>query len=674
MRINTSRILLTTTAIALGGCTTSLQTRLDDVKPTQSIDSSGKAAGQNVALKGIPYALPMRQYDIEVKRRLSTCSTPIVIDDQPSEYLLPTLAFELSATSTGSLIEGERYLIDYEALSQPPKITDFKIDYHEGTMLLKTVNATADDQTGEIISKTVGAALTLAGLVLPAVPAIGTAKLVLGLATSGKKAVPSPEKKTYTKTTAENALLKILAHSSARIAAIDCVTESAIAITRRDKASAEIKRLSTGKVAAEWQALDIRTPQGRPVPAPLSAGATLADITEKLSVLLPYIGIKPQPLVIREDLPLLLAWQAQVMAAIRAETAVRDKIDKDIGTKASQKWPKIPTDRAIANVSQTGTTAFSKLVETKSALVVDPPLLAKNLAAAQTDLPGLRAKFPEFIGGFLTADNSPRADIKPLSVACYSAAADEETCLAGLLGVSAVLTADTSRDGTTPANVLAVDKYPLRADGRPPHGKMRNKKLFETVTVESLSSSDGLFIRPPIEGTLKICRSVKANECETELLNKPVAELMPQLGQLRFLPFVNKQFTNNGLAVVLAKDGRLVSFGYTSKRATAAAMAASASDVATQLRAFKDAQAKRQTDANAAKIAELKYQIDLFEQTKKVADLDKPAPAQSAEEKQAVIDTQQAAYANAELVRLITEQCLLRAKAFPDMPTACPVD
>lgn len=688
MRTKAPTILLTTTALALGACTTSLQTRLDNVKPTETVDAAtGVVTGQNKALRGVTYALPMRQYDIEVKRRLSMCNAPVEVTSAGNvialgaKYIMPALAFELSAIATGSLIEGERYLIDYEALSSASKITDFKIEYHDGTTLLKSVNASADDQTGEIIGKTVGAGLAVAGLVFPVSAAVAAplAGTTMALSIKSDDAARNFFVAALPLSSPEVDLIQILALSSKRVPAIDCSDDSAAKIRQRDAANAEIKRLTTGKVDIEWGQLGV-APGGAPKPAMPPADATLTGITEKLSLLLPYIGIKPQPASISSDLQWLLQWQALIMAKIRSETAKRDKIDADLGFKKTEKWPLLANDRMAPEIAKVDAVDSLPLVTVAPALIVDPVKVADNLIAARAALPGLRAVYPDFVNLFLRPDDTRRTDLRTPAIECYGDTASAQLCLDRLLAVSATLDRDATQDGKTALDTLAADTGSRDANGRPEWEKARNKILFTPVPVYTAQSSNGLFIRPPGSGTLKVCAGAPADKnklsayCQNGLLNKQTTDLMPQLGQLRFLPLVNKPFANNGLSVALAKDGRPLSFGYASKRAMAASFATSVGDVATQIRTFKDAQAKRQTDANAAKIAELKYQIDLFEQSKKVDDLGKPPAAQSAEEKKAEIDTQQASYAKAELVRLITEQCLLRARAYPDTPTACPVD
>jgi hypothetical protein len=265
---------------------------------------------------------------------------------------------------------------------------------------------------------------------------------------------------------------------------------------------------------------------------------------------------------------------------------------------------------------------------------------------------------------------------------CYGSTAREGDCLAGKLAVSARLIADeTEADAVAPV-LAAMAKPGGDAGGKaappvvvPPPTDERYKVLYTSLEARSGVAAPGLFIRPPVMGVLRICKGDQQAGCPAgDRLHRTDSELMPQLGQLRLLPLENKIFANNGLSVTLGKDGRLSSFTYANKRAIAAAIAASVADVATQAQAFKDAQAKRLTTANEAKIAELKYQIDLDEKQKLVDKIGKTDDPKSPAQIQAELDAQETTYRKAELVRLITEQCLLRARAYPDMPTACPAE
>lgn len=128
-------------AIFASACTTTLRGG-DDSVPTTGVRP------------GVPYSLPMLQYNIVAKYRLTSC-------DRDEEQLLPMAA---DVTVTPSTIEGERRLIDYDSLSSSFKITSVDFEYFEGTTLLKSINAAATDKGPEVIGNVIKTAVALAKL------------------------------------------------------------------------------------------------------------------------------------------------------------------------------------------------------------------------------------------------------------------------------------------------------------------------------------------------------------------------------------------------------------------------------------------------------------------------------------------------------------------------------
>ena len=660
MRINPTILLATTAALALSACKTSLQTRIYDVPPTEKpVGSDNKVKGFNSALRGMPYALPMRQYAVNVTRRVMSCNTPITLEldgksvPLPKAYVLPTLALEMKATAKSTIVEGEQYLIDYEKLSSGTKTTSFDIGFHEGTMLLKTVNASADDQTGDIIAKTLGAGLAIAGTV--AAPGAGAA--IMGGLAAVKSASVMGFDGTQSKGQLE-ILLDIL-NDSTIDNAVDCSDDVAKTLQDRAKLNTEIKRLSEGNIYPEG----VKAAKGAAVPLP--DDTTLADLNDRLTALLPYIGVQPVPSSISDELPVLLRWQAQVVAAIRANKASRDTLDKDITATISKDWPEKSDVRGaanFANLDKDGQKPFFDLFIMKSHLVIDQNKLAKNLSEDKSKLNNLRKAFPEFIDAYVDRDGNARTKLTSPSLTCSGLQATVETCVADLSKIRAQL------------QLATISTPPVDTENKPPptsdQDKKRSEALKKSVEIWPDAKVDGLLIRQPVMGKLLICPGAPANGCkEIDSLNEVTAELIPQMGQLRLLPLVNGPFEKNGISVEVAKDGRLVSFSYKSERAIAAAIAASANDAASQFKDFKDSQAKAKKDAKDTKIAELQYQIDLAEKSDKVKALGTP---KSAAELKAADDTQNATFLKAQLTALIVQQCLDRAKAHPDTPTSCP--
>ncbi|MCG2841207.1 hypothetical protein L6Q21_09470 [Sandaracinobacter sp. RS1-74] len=128
----------------LAGCT-SLSTTADR--------STGAT---NKALVGVPYSLPMLQYDIKITRTLAQCVDPTT--------KIPALKFTMTAEATPHYVAGETFVIDYRRLAGFTKITSFAIEYQESSNILKSINATAEDRTAEIIGNTVKTAVGIASL------------------------------------------------------------------------------------------------------------------------------------------------------------------------------------------------------------------------------------------------------------------------------------------------------------------------------------------------------------------------------------------------------------------------------------------------------------------------------------------------------------------------------
>jgi hypothetical protein len=118
--------------IAVAGCTTSLKTAPDTLR-----------SKQNQALPGISYALPMLQYDVKVVYKLQRCP-----GDWDSNK---DLAIGVETAVTNSYVAGERYLVDYRALTNDLKITNFTIETYADTGTLKGVNSSAEDKTGDVL-------------------------------------------------------------------------------------------------------------------------------------------------------------------------------------------------------------------------------------------------------------------------------------------------------------------------------------------------------------------------------------------------------------------------------------------------------------------------------------------------------------------------------------------
>lgn len=135
----------------LTACSGSLQT-LPDLTRTQQL---------NHALPGASYALPKLEYDLEVRQYLQSCPGAIAADGKATR-----LSFAVEVKAEPQYQQGERYLVDFSKLGGIARTGKFDIEWHpNGT--LKSLGATADDKTGEILVDLTKAALSVWSMKMP---------------------------------------------------------------------------------------------------------------------------------------------------------------------------------------------------------------------------------------------------------------------------------------------------------------------------------------------------------------------------------------------------------------------------------------------------------------------------------------------------------------------------
>jgi hypothetical protein len=126
---------------ALGGCTTTLATRpMEQAAPNGAI--------------GMRYALPALQYNTTVSSRLKTCA----VDGEEIK-----LGFDVSVEAKPEMVDGEWFAVDYRDLGSWSKTSSFDMETYEN-QTLKSFNAKADDQSGEIAAGAIKAGFSVARL------------------------------------------------------------------------------------------------------------------------------------------------------------------------------------------------------------------------------------------------------------------------------------------------------------------------------------------------------------------------------------------------------------------------------------------------------------------------------------------------------------------------------
>lgn len=152
-------------ASMLVGCETSLK-----VKP----DGSGaftRVGSDNIAL-GAVYSLPILQFKLAVTRTLSSCG---VTEDSPN------IQFRFDVKAEPHYIAGDRFVLDYQALSSWSKAGSVEMQTYDNGVL-KSINGSAIDESASIIGDVVSTGFNIARLV-SGIPVVST---------GGQKGLPPP--------------------------------------------------------------------------------------------------------------------------------------------------------------------------------------------------------------------------------------------------------------------------------------------------------------------------------------------------------------------------------------------------------------------------------------------------------------------------------------------------
>jgi hypothetical protein len=140
--------------VLLGGCVTHLASYSEGAGP--------QAGG---AVVGAAYSLPMLQYDITIQRTLARCEAVGAPGQADFDFILKVVA-------TPHFVAGETYNVFYPQLSDWTKVSDLKLEIYDN-QVIKSVNASAEDQSGAIIGDVVKTGVGILSLVsgVPLTPA-----------------------------------------------------------------------------------------------------------------------------------------------------------------------------------------------------------------------------------------------------------------------------------------------------------------------------------------------------------------------------------------------------------------------------------------------------------------------------------------------------------------------
>lgn len=607
--------LVTSAAALLAGCATSLST-------TPVRDRTATTS----ALTGVSYSLPMLKYDIALKRALEGCpsSMPVPVGSGRTLQLTSgAVDVSVSAEVKEAYVRGEAYAIDYPALSAPFATSAFAFQTHpNGT--LKAINATASDQTADILKEAVKFGVAVASMSTGA-PALDLA--ALGVSGGPEKLAPPP------------AFADLPAYAES-VTMVACKPDAALQLAAFKANAEEQKTKATTLKVATADVARHTTVAGQ-------RRATSAHVDKLDSAI-----------------------QAMDDAQRDLDKAKEAGADLLAGLSASDRtqWPEA-FDAPLAGrmpFSDSGRKKLEDLLETKTVTVLRPSRFAAWLKAHPDQAEAMKAH-PVFKTYFTPAGaivDDPRTRPE-----CTGADATPAKCLAAFSGVSAELV----RVHATPACVpgaqrgfecaregvqVQEERFSRRRSqqGRPdaPAAIVRTAGPMGRLARDD-RADPGIFIRSQAEARLKLCRSA-SGDCPASAKavhsGQPVSA--PQLGQLRFLPFRNEMLEAAELSLVLRDDGTLDSFSYKKTRAAGAAGAAAASDAAGQIKAYEDTRRTKAADGlkaqRAEALAKLQFEIDVLN---KKADLIKVQTPDTPGELDAL---------KAELARTTTETALAEAR------------
>jgi hypothetical protein len=555
-----------------------------------------------MALSGAPYALPMLQYELELSRILSACPQQVKITGDAADgvFWRDELAFELSATAKPTHIAGERYLVDYSKLDGWLKTTNFAIEYQPGTDILKGINVSIADQSGDVTANIVKAGLTVAAVAsgapgaAPLLMAIDTPsgttmekREFLRLLTRGntKGIVPDIELLSEIRTEQLNVrdrLVQLVSQNAPSKTIIMCQTSVMEDITARKQIAAQIKTDSEN-LKIENAALERRT--------------KIAQVG----------GLNANG---RTELGANLGRVIDLETAVQAGQTKLAEIEKRLGIAGNAVWPTSFAEHRIdtlAPVSNADAVKLANLLKTGTVRVIDEGKLASSLAS-HPDLQLFRLIAKEFVDHYVDSDGNPKDFTKPAAPpSCTNSGAgapDIDGCVSSLTKLAAELTPVVS-DGLPLCSDAQIE---LRKEGKPveclfslANDKHTTSAHFpRQVHARGVNPQKGLFVRPPVRAQIRICQAAFDAAADGGIICASGAKnlvkddkvLAPQLGQLRFFELENEMFSNDALSLSLSKDGAIDKFQYGSSKNIAKSVA----DAAVQGAEF----AKKRSDEFAA--------------------------------------------------------------------------
>lgn len=145
-RNKTSKFRDVASTLSIGLCLSACTTKL-----TSTPDI--KTASQQ-AVFGIPYTLPKAEFELTAKWTFTGCKLVEVVTYPKDEKLVQKaweLQFDTVVSKKDILSAGETYVLDYRDMSEAFKLAELKTEYHSGTNVLKSINATIEGKEPEAL-------------------------------------------------------------------------------------------------------------------------------------------------------------------------------------------------------------------------------------------------------------------------------------------------------------------------------------------------------------------------------------------------------------------------------------------------------------------------------------------------------------------------------------------
>ncbi len=551
------------------------------------------------ALEGVTYALPMLQYDLTVARTLITCPTSQTIGG--AAVVDATLAFKIEASASPRYVPGEVYLIDYDSLSSWFKTSAFALERHpNGT--LKSLNASATDQTGDVIKDVTKTGILVSSLgaggpILAAGSALSTAGTVksaplalkkvddkqwmslfekLGPVTSLQAEKPVTQDTKAFWTNRSDKLAQLVGKSLTDETIVRC-RENA---ERATKARAENREASETKT----KALTIRNRQ-------ITNQTTLANLKA-----LDTKGF--------EALGGLFKNQEDLITEMAALDEALVEIDKSLSVSKKGRWPEAfdSPDQAEMPLSDAQAKKLDALLVVAKVSMLDPVKFMNALISeSYEERLSLIQDYPKELSGYLDPFGAVKPQQAPATAnpKCVGAKASVEACAKENLRVTVALVRDEiGRDDCpipNPAGMqecltamsIASQEAEVKAAAASPNrdGKRSPRRSVgpQVTSARDRKADGGVFVRDPALARLVVCKVEKCTLSTPSLVTVDTA-YTPQMGQLRFLPFKNEIFESNALSVAVGEDGKVQKIEYKRDKAAAQAMSATMADLASQLR------------------------------------------------------------------------------------------